>query len=372
MPGGGNHRGSIFRLHVGTALLTSGDWPEEARASRGSGNTAKGRLREDEYSVEVAVSQHIGSMPFLWIAVDDETTAWLERWSPKLHDLDRSTLYRIVGQLKLRADLRSPLAESTASKRITNVKTVLNEAVNEGVISQLDWPPRKTGAKRRSERPRKSVATTMRKKSVETPATLCAIIEASTNPKWISNRYRGMTAVAGLAGLRPSEVFYLDFGDLQLPDDDGVGQILVRDSDVRTEERWMIDEDAHEEGLVKTVESARVVPIPPRLVEELRRWIAIRGITSGPLFNTTESAKSWPDSLRLACSKAGVVPHSPYDLRRMYASHMVEAGYSYADVAARMGNTIEILIKHYVLPVKSESGVSDAKLIALYEGLDME
>ena len=225
---------------------------------------------------------------FDWLAGKSEpsaeTAAWLERWSTKLHELDRSMLYRIVGQLKLRADLRSPLAESTASKRITNVKTVLNEAINEGVIAQFDWPPRKTGAKRRSERPRKSVATTMRKKSVETPATLFAIIEASTNHKWISNRYRGMTAVAGLAGLRPSEVFYLDFEDLQLPDDNGVGQILVRDSDVRTEERWMIEEDTHEEGLVKTVESARAVPIPPRLVEELRRWIAIRGITSGPLF----------------------------------------------------------------------------------------
>jgi len=28
-PGGGNHRGSIFRLHVGTALLAQGDWPNE-------------------------------------------------------------------------------------------------------------------------------------------------------------------------------------------------------------------------------------------------------------------------------------------------------------------------------------------------------
>jgi integrase len=269
--------------------------------------------------------------------------------------------------MKLRVDLRSPLSESTSSKRITNVKTVLNEAVNEGVVLPLDWPPRRAGAKRRSERPRKSVATTMRKKSVEPSATLFAIIEASTNPKWISNRYRGMTAVAGLAGLRPSEVFYLEIEDLQLPDDGCVGQIVVRDSDVRTEARWMIEEDTHEEGLVKTVESARVVPIPPRLVEELRRWITIRGITSGPLFNTTESAKSWPDSIRLACSKVGVAPHSPYDLRRMYASHMVDAGYSLADVAARMGNTIEILIKHYVLPVKCEPGVADAKLIAFYE-----
>ena len=73
MPGGGNHRGSIFRLHVGTALLASGDWPKEAKGNWGTGSTAKGRVREDEFAVEVAVSRHIGSMPFLWLAVDDET-----------------------------------------------------------------------------------------------------------------------------------------------------------------------------------------------------------------------------------------------------------------------------------------------------------
>ncbi|NNN07921.1 MAG: hypothetical protein HKL85_01855 [Acidimicrobiaceae bacterium] len=72
MPGGGNHRGSIFRLHVGTALLTAGDWPEAVRLSWGFGNTAKGVVREGEYPVEVAVSQRVGSMPFLWVDVDDE------------------------------------------------------------------------------------------------------------------------------------------------------------------------------------------------------------------------------------------------------------------------------------------------------------
>ena len=79
MPGGGNHRGSIFRLHVGTALLTSRNWPEEVRRSWGSGNTAKGRVRADEYPVEVAVSRHIRSMPFLWVAVDDEPESGSDR-----------------------------------------------------------------------------------------------------------------------------------------------------------------------------------------------------------------------------------------------------------------------------------------------------
>ena len=32
-PGGGNHRGSIFREHIGTALLKSDDWPSGVHQS---------------------------------------------------------------------------------------------------------------------------------------------------------------------------------------------------------------------------------------------------------------------------------------------------------------------------------------------------
>ena len=78
-PGGGNHRGSIFRLHVGAALLSGDDWPVEVRSTWGVGNTAKGKIREEEYALEAAVSRYIGAMPFLWLAVDDEPSADSER-----------------------------------------------------------------------------------------------------------------------------------------------------------------------------------------------------------------------------------------------------------------------------------------------------
>ena len=71
-PGGGNHRGSIFRLHVGTALIDRDDWPVPVTAEWGVGSGAKRNVREREYPLERAVSEYIGSMPFLWIEVDDE------------------------------------------------------------------------------------------------------------------------------------------------------------------------------------------------------------------------------------------------------------------------------------------------------------
>ncbi len=69
-PGGGNHRGSIFREHVGTALLESGDWPNDIRQSWRDKNADR-LTREGEYALEQAVSRHIGDMPFLWLDVPD-------------------------------------------------------------------------------------------------------------------------------------------------------------------------------------------------------------------------------------------------------------------------------------------------------------
>ena len=69
--GGGNHRGSIFRLHVGTALLARGDWPDEVTRTWRVGSSARREIREREVPLEKAVSKHIGQMPFLWLDVDD-------------------------------------------------------------------------------------------------------------------------------------------------------------------------------------------------------------------------------------------------------------------------------------------------------------
>ena len=68
--GGGNHRGSIFRLIVGTALIEKDglNYP-----SWGQGSSAPRAVREGEQSLERAVSVVIGDMPFLWLAIEDES-----------------------------------------------------------------------------------------------------------------------------------------------------------------------------------------------------------------------------------------------------------------------------------------------------------
>ena len=70
-PGGGNHRGSIFRQHVGAALVARGDWPSSMSASWGVGSTAPTAVRAEEFAIERAVSAYIGAMQLLCVAVED-------------------------------------------------------------------------------------------------------------------------------------------------------------------------------------------------------------------------------------------------------------------------------------------------------------
>jgi len=77
-PGGGNHRGSIFRLHVGAALITCGQvkglplsaWlsPEPLPEHRGA-----------EGDCERAVSAYISQMPVLWLEVPSRADGTSDR-----------------------------------------------------------------------------------------------------------------------------------------------------------------------------------------------------------------------------------------------------------------------------------------------------
>jgi hypothetical protein len=67
--GGGNHRGSIFRLIVGAALISrdGSNFP-----TWGDGNTADRDVRGGERALECEVSQIIGNMQFVWLSIEDD------------------------------------------------------------------------------------------------------------------------------------------------------------------------------------------------------------------------------------------------------------------------------------------------------------
>ena len=70
--GAGNHRGSVFRLHVGTALINRDYMVGSYASTWSNGSSASHEIRQEEKPLERAVSQYIRFMPFLWLAVGDD------------------------------------------------------------------------------------------------------------------------------------------------------------------------------------------------------------------------------------------------------------------------------------------------------------
>ena len=85
--GGGNHRGSIFRLLVGAALARQGvaalpaSWGVEADAGVAARRLGIDRpeVRIAEADLELRVSRYVGGMPFLWLEIGDEPGPSSER-----------------------------------------------------------------------------------------------------------------------------------------------------------------------------------------------------------------------------------------------------------------------------------------------------
>lgn len=82
--GGGNHRGSVFRLHVGQALKEKHGWqdkyPHWGSSHRDLPDDLETEsLRQNEHSLEQRVSEYIRSMPFLVIDIPGEPHSDCER-----------------------------------------------------------------------------------------------------------------------------------------------------------------------------------------------------------------------------------------------------------------------------------------------------
>lgn len=69
--GGGNHRGSVLRRHVGAALIGR-DGAPGAYPQWGLGASAPAAVRASEGPWEQVVSEYVGQMGLLWVAIDDE------------------------------------------------------------------------------------------------------------------------------------------------------------------------------------------------------------------------------------------------------------------------------------------------------------
>jgi hypothetical protein len=73
---GGNHRSSIFRLHVGAALLNKNVLEHP---TWGIGMSASAEVREAEREMESLVSQYMRTLRVAWVGVEDESSSQSDR-----------------------------------------------------------------------------------------------------------------------------------------------------------------------------------------------------------------------------------------------------------------------------------------------------
>lgn len=111
-PGGGNHRGSIFRLHVGAAMIERDAQPLGLRQSWLStkGDPA---WAQQEGALERAVSLYIGRMPFVWLAIPTNLDGTNDRGS-----IERNA----IGLLSVRSGGRERPSQDWLGLRAPNPK----------------------------------------------------------------------------------------------------------------------------------------------------------------------------------------------------------------------------------------------------------
>ena len=94
----------------------------------------------------------------------------------------------------------------------------------------------------------------------------------------------------------------------------------------------------------------RKVFIPEMLRVELQEWCKFSGITEGPMFLTENGRPplNWDRALRTACAKVNLTPVTPYGLRHTNATLQMEAGVPLGVIAEQLGNSIDVLVNHYL------------------------
>ena len=274
--------------------------------------------------------------------------SWLEAWSVPLADVNPALLETVLHGVSTKAD-GTPLVASVARRRRNTIGSILRSAVRRGILDadpmvRFEWRV-----------PSASIAVDVA--LVPSPDDVEDIVDCVAELPFGSARYAALFATIGMAGLRPSEASGLRVVDLKLPGT-GWGTAAVRGAITSPGTRYTADGTTFEtKGLKqRPTDAVRDVPLPPSLVAHLTRHLAAWEPVDGRIFAnalgrpvTTSNygpiwvrarGRLWPQGHPL--SKARV-----YDLRHSAATMMLRAGVPAAEVARRLGHSVDVLMRVY-------------------------
>jgi integrase len=190
-----------------------------------------------------------------------------------------------------------------------------------------------------------------------TPAQVSALLDA------VARIRPEITAFFGClyyAALRPEEAVALRFADCYLPGS-GWGMLRLVAATPRTAAAWTNSGTSHEQrGLKHRPDGTiRMVPVPPALTVMLRSHHAAYGTApdgrlfcgarGGPLSGSVYG-RAWNAARTLALGPelaASGLARRPYDLRHAALSLRLNAGGDPAQIAARAGHSVAVLLTVY-------------------------
>jgi integrase len=275
-------------------------------------------------------------------------SAWLERWSVPLVQIEPALLEHALRAVTTKADGATNVV-AVVRRRRNALGTVLRSAVRRGLLDtnpldRVEW-----------RSPARSLAIDV--STVPSPADIALVVDDVESLRTEGRRYSALFAAVGMAGMRPSEAIGLLVRDIDLPET-GWGMARLRGALTAPGGRFTADgEVAESKGLKqRPVGAIREVPLAPDLVARLKRHLdafdpldgrifsnlAGRPVTPtnyGPVWGRAR-ARLWPTGHALA--KVTV-----YDLRHAAATMMLRAGVPPAEVARRLGHSVDVLMRVY-------------------------
>ncbi|MEE1666309.1 tyrosine-type recombinase/integrase [Streptomyces sp. WAC07094] len=296
---------------------------------------------------------------------------WVAKASRPLSDLADAAIGRaVLDSLKIKLDGTAAAAETVRRKRRTLVNA-LHYAVDlgefrENPITAVRWKKPK-------------VANEVDPRVVANPeqarALLTAVSYVGGYGRARGRRLVGLFACMYYGALRPAEVVGLTEGDLKLPGH-GWGTALLNRTRPSVGKQWTDSGETHDDRGLKNrpVEEVRPVPIPPQLVVMLREHLETFGTAKdGRLFTNERGGvvgsstyyRVWQEARMLALPPAAVaspLAARPYDLRHSALSTWLNAGVDPTEVAARAGNSVEVLLSRYAKCIDGRQEIVNRKI----------
>lgn len=274
--------------------------------------------------------------------------AWLDRWSIALHEIEPPLIESVLAAACSKSDGGATVPAVSRRRRGT-FGAVLRAAVRRGLLTtnpmdRVEW--------------RAPVGTTaIDVATVPAPSDILAIVDQVAALPSSGARYAALFATVGIAGMRPSEAIGLQVHDLELPAR-GWGLASLRGAVTSPGTRYTGDGIVTEaKGLKhRAADATREVPLSPVLVRLLRAHLARFEPVDGRVFSNAQGrpptstnygpvwlrarAQLWPKGHPLASATV-------YDLRHAAATMMLRAAVPPAEVARRLGHSVDVLMRVY-------------------------